>query len=120
MNKDDHLIFEALNSISEPELDWYKSKVKEWAGEKPTTESMMAALEKAWTGAAHARFFLKLHEELLKTRGRSNKKRKFMKSGYYPEEDKFDPEFLKSWLQREIMGDFIVNRSGPMPFHTAR
>ena len=114
---------EAVDNIlnQEPELDWYKSKVKEWAGEKPTTESMMQALEQAWSGAGHARFKTEtLHNELLKTRGELNKKRKFIKAGYYPPEGKFDPQYMKDWLQREIIGEFMVKRDGPMPFHTPR
>jgi hypothetical protein len=27
---------------------------------------------------------------------------------------------MKDWLQREIMGEFMIKRDGPMPFHTAR
>jgi hypothetical protein len=114
---------EAVDNIlnQEPELDWYKSKVKEWAGDKPTTEIMMQALEQAWSSAGHARFKTEtLHNELLKTRGESNKKRKFMKAGYYPPEGRFDPQYMKDWLQREIIGEFMVKRDGPMPFHTPR
>jgi hypothetical protein len=114
---------EEVNSIigQEPKLDWYKSKVKEWAGEKPTTESMMAALEKAWSSAGHARFKTDtLHKELLQTRGKANKRRKFNKAGYYPDGDKFDPQYMKDWLQREIIGEFMIKRDGPMPFYSPR
>jgi hypothetical protein len=114
---------EAVDSIlhAEPELDWYKGEVKKRAGDAPTTESMMQALEQAWMNAGHARFKTDtLHNELLKTRGQSNKKRKFMKQGYYPEGDKFDAEYMKHWLQKEIMGNFIAKRDGPMPFYNAR
>lgn len=114
---------EAVDSIlnQEPELDWYKNRVKEWAGEKPTSDSMMEALEKAWTGTNPRFHYKTLHNELLKTRGPSNKKRKFMKQGYYPEGDKFDPEYMKDWLQKEIMGEFITRpQDGPMPFYTPR
>jgi hypothetical protein len=102
------------------ELNWYKNRVKEWAGDKPTTDSMMKALDKAWTGT-HPRFHYEaLHLELLRTRGKGNKKRKFKDQGYYPENDKFDPQYMKDWLQKEIMGEFMVKRDGAMPFHTAR
>jgi hypothetical protein len=114
---------EMVNNIvhAEPELNWYKSKVKEWAGVKPTSDSVMQALDKAWMSAGHARFKTDtLHGELMKTRGETNKKRKFAKAGYYPEGGKFDPQYMKDWLQREIMGEFMINRDGPMPFHTAR
>jgi len=113
---------EVNKHLLEPELDWYKSKVKEWAGEKPTSDSMMEALEKAWSGAGHARFKTDtLHNELLKTRGKSNRRRKFMKQGYYPEGNQFDPEYMKHWLHREIMGEFITRpQDGPIPFYTPR
>ena len=103
------------------QLNWYKSKVKEWAGEKPTSDSIMTALDKAWMGAGHARFKTDtLHNELLRTRGASNRKRKFKDQGYYPEGDKFDSQYMKDWLQKEIMGEFMIKRDGPMPFHNAR
>jgi len=106
---------------TEPELDWYKMEVKKRAGSKPTAENMMQALDQAWMNAGHARFKTDtLHNELLKTRGEMNKKRKFMKSGYYPEGGQFDPEYMKHWLQREIMGEFMIKRDGPMPFYAPR
>jgi len=102
------------------QLNWYKNRVKEWAGDKPTSESMMKALDQAWTGT-HPNFHTQaLHLELLRTRGKGNKKRKFKDQGYYPEGDAFDPEYMKNWLQREIMGEFIAKRDGPMPFYTPR
>lgn len=114
---------EKVNDIlhAEPELDWYKAQVKQRAGSKPNADDMMAALDQAWHNAGHARFKTDtLHGELLKTRGEQNKKRKFMKSGYYPEGGQFDPQYMKDWLQREIMGEFMMKRDGPMPFHTPR
>jgi hypothetical protein len=113
---------EMVNNIvhAEPELDWYKSKVKEWAGNKPTSDSVMQALDKAWTGTNPRFHYQSLHGELMKTRGETNKKRKFAKAGYYPEAGAFDAEYMKNWLQREIMGEFMMKRDGPVPFYTAR
>jgi hypothetical protein len=114
---------EMVNGIvhAEPELDWYKAQVKQRAGDAPSAENVMQALDQAWLNAGHARFKTDtLHNELLKTRGETNKKRKFAKAGYYPEAGKFDAEYMKNWLQREIMGEFMIKRDGPMPFHTAR
>lgn len=114
---------EAVNNIlnAEPELDWYKGEVKKRAGDAPTAENMMQALDQAWMNAGHARFKTDtLHNELMKTRGETNKKRKFAKAGYYPEAGAFDAEYMKNWLQREIMGEFMIKRDGPMPFYTAR
>jgi len=117
--KFDEMVNNILNA--EPELDWYKGEVKKRAGDKPTAESMMQALDQAWMNAGHARFKTDtLHNELLKTRGKSNKRRKFMKQGYYPAGDQFDPEYMKDWLQKEIMGEFLVKRDGPVPFYKAR
>ena len=117
--KFDEKIDNILNA--EPELDWYKSEVKKRAGNKPDTDNMMQALDQAWMNAGHARFKTDtLHNELLRTRGEANKKRKFAKAGYYPEAGAFDPEYMKDWLQREIMGEFMIKRDGPMPFYTAR
>ena len=114
---------EKINDIlhAEPELDWYKQQVKDRAGDKPAADDVMQALDQAWMNAGHARFKTDtLHHELLRTRGETNNKRKFMKSGYYPEGGQFDPEYMKHWLQREIMGEFMIKRDGPMPFHSAR
>ena len=106
---------------TEPELDWYKQMVKDRAGHKPSANDMMQALDQAWHNAGHARFKTHtLHHELLKTRGEQNKKRKFMKSGYYPAGDAFDAEYMKDWLQREIMGEFMIKRDGPVPFYAPR
>jgi hypothetical protein len=117
--KFDDKVNDILNT--EPELDWYKSEVMKRAGDKPTAENVMQALDQAWHNAGHARFKTDtLHNELMKTRGETNKKRKFMKSGYYPEGGEFDPEYMKHWLQREIMGEFVTKRDGPMPFYKAR
>ena len=114
---------ETVDSIvnAEPELHWYKQAVRHRAGEKPTANGMMQALHQAWMNAGHARFKTDtLHDELLRTRGASNKKRKFVKMGYYPQNDAFDAEYMKHWLQREIMGEFIAKRDGPVPFYAPR
>jgi hypothetical protein len=114
---------EAVDNLlnKEQNLDWYKGWVKERAGENPTIEDMKRTLEEAWMGAGHSRFKHEtLHRELLLSRGKGNKKRKFVKAGYYPEGDRFDPQYMKDWLQREILGEFMIKRDGPMPFNTPR
>jgi hypothetical protein len=114
---------EKVNDIlnAELELDWYKQQVKDRAGVKPNADDMMQALDQAWMNAGHARFKTDtLHNELLRTRGESNKKRKFAKAGYYPEGGKFDAQYMKDWLQREIMGEFMIKRDGPVPFYAPR
>jgi len=134
MDADSKRIWESLTSVqqekefvdysikkqhAEPELDWYKSRVKEWAGDKPTVDSMMDALERAWTGTNPRFHYQTLHAELLKMRGASNKNRKFMQQGYYPDDGKFDPKYMKDWLQREIMGEFMMHQGG-RTYHVPR
>lgn len=106
---------------AEPQLHWYKQQVKNRAGVNPTANGMMQALDQAWHNAGHARFKTNtLHHELLRTRGPGNKKRKFVNAGYYPENDAFDAEYMKCWLQREIMGEFMIKRDGAVPFYAPR
>lgn len=130
MNQDDKHLFEAYmhkkkgenwegfasvensdRTYEEPQLDWFKSKVKDYANESGskdlTNEQMLDALKRAITGT-HPRFFEQtLHSELMKTRSKANRKRKFRDQGYYPKDDKMDWDYMRHWLQREIMGEFI-------------
>ena len=104
---------EMVSKLVEPELQAFKDSVvaKHLDGKKPAEvsgDTMQHAFERAWM-TTHPRGLEKIHNELLRTRGAGVKGRMFTDAGYYPKDMHAFGPYLKDWLQRHIMGEWIMS-----------